>query len=248
MASLAIPEDELWVNLSPYEKERVIPQSFGWTAMGSDLLAQDYMLKQLSASLLYPENETGRRFWEQVYKKGYQKYGSAQFPLNACNKVWIVPAEAEVYSSGGRAFVLKSHLKVLLDNDYFATQEATGRVLPVADKESGKAAASDAQNAESLAIFREVLLPEIEKEVNEGATFIKLRQIYNALILATWYKRNFEEALLNRNYSGQKKVSGIDVADKDVTKKIYRQYVAAFQRGVFHFIKEEYASHNNLTD
>ena len=55
LASLTIPEKNLWVNLSPYEKDRIIPQSFGLTEMGRDLLAEDYMLKQITASLMYPE-------------------------------------------------------------------------------------------------------------------------------------------------------------------------------------------------
>ena len=36
LASLTIPEKDLWVNLSPYEKNRIIPQSFGLTEMGHD--------------------------------------------------------------------------------------------------------------------------------------------------------------------------------------------------------------------
>ena len=55
LASLTIPEKDLWVNLSPYEKDRIIPKSFGLTEMGRDLLAEDYMLKQITASLIYPE-------------------------------------------------------------------------------------------------------------------------------------------------------------------------------------------------
>src|SRR5476649_2370196 len=37
LASLTIPEKDLWVNLSPYEKDRIIPNSFGLTEMGRDL-------------------------------------------------------------------------------------------------------------------------------------------------------------------------------------------------------------------
>ncbi|MCA9404440.1 MAG: hypothetical protein KC897_11700, partial [Candidatus Omnitrophica bacterium] len=29
LASLAVPEEDLWVNLSPYEKDQTIPQTFG---------------------------------------------------------------------------------------------------------------------------------------------------------------------------------------------------------------------------
>ncbi len=56
LASLTVPEEKLWVNLSPYEKDKIISQEFGTTEMGVDLLAQDYILKQLTASLVYPED------------------------------------------------------------------------------------------------------------------------------------------------------------------------------------------------
>src|SRR5882672_3619306 len=63
LASLTIPEKDLWVNLSPYEKDRIVPEGFGQTEMGRDLLAQDYMLKQITASLIYPEDAVGKKFW-----------------------------------------------------------------------------------------------------------------------------------------------------------------------------------------
>ena len=54
LASLTVPDNELWVNLSPYEQDRIISEKFGQTEMGRDMLAQDYILKQLSPSLIYP--------------------------------------------------------------------------------------------------------------------------------------------------------------------------------------------------
>ena len=41
LASLTMPENSLWVNLSPYEKDRIIANQFDRTEMGRDLLAQD---------------------------------------------------------------------------------------------------------------------------------------------------------------------------------------------------------------
>jgi hypothetical protein len=37
LASLTVPEKDLWVNLSPYEKNRIIPDILGQTEMGQDL-------------------------------------------------------------------------------------------------------------------------------------------------------------------------------------------------------------------
>jgi hypothetical protein len=64
MVSLTMPEDEMWVNLSPYEKDEIIPKKLQHTEIGQDLLEQDYLLKQLTASLIYPEDELGREFWK----------------------------------------------------------------------------------------------------------------------------------------------------------------------------------------
>ncbi len=114
LASLTTPEDQMWVNLSPYEKDRIVPLSFGRTEMGKDLLAQDYLLKQLSASLMYPEGEPGRKFWDRVRKTAYEKYGTTDIPMNTFNKIWIVPEKAVVYENGQSVFVVESHLKVMM--------------------------------------------------------------------------------------------------------------------------------------
>jgi len=69
LAALTTPEKDLWVNLSPYEKDRIIPEAFGQTEMGKDLLSQDYILKQLTASLMYPEKKLAKLFGIKYIKK-----------------------------------------------------------------------------------------------------------------------------------------------------------------------------------
>ena len=99
LASLTIPE-----------KDRVIPNSFGLTEMGRDLLAEDYMLKQITASLIYPEDEIGKKFWKRIYEEAEKKFGTTNIPVNTFNKVWIVPEKAVVYENAkaGTAYVVES--------------------------------------------------------------------------------------------------------------------------------------------
>ncbi len=85
LASLAIPDDDQWVNLSPYEKDRIIKDDFGKTEMGRDLLAQDYLLKQITASLIYPEDNLGKKFWDKVYTQAQKQYGTTNIPVNTFN-------------------------------------------------------------------------------------------------------------------------------------------------------------------
>ena len=112
LASLTVPEKDLWVNLSPYEKERIVPQSFGLTEMGRDLLAEDYMLKQITASLIYPEDTIGKKFWKRIYEEAQKKFGTTNIPIDTFNKVWIVPDKAVVYENAkaGTAYVVESKL------------------------------------------------------------------------------------------------------------------------------------------
>ena len=141
LASLTTPEKDLWVNLSPYEKNRIVPESFGQTEMGRDLLAQDYMLKQITASLIYPEDAIGKKFWKRVYEEAAKRFGTTAIPVNTFNKVWIIPEKAVVYenasakggsASGGKAitaYVVESKLKVMLEQDYLALSKSDRRGL-----------------------------------------------------------------------------------------------------------------------
>ena len=235
LAALTTPSNDLWVNLSPHEKDQIITDKFGATEMGRDLLAQDYILKQLTASLMYPEDELGQEFWKRVHAKAAEKFGTTQIPMNAYHKIWIVPDRAAVYENASGAFVVNSRLKVMLAEDYVAMQQAAGR-----GNYAGARIDSGEHNAVVSQIIREVLVPEIEKEVNEGRTFANLRQVYNSMILASWFKNTLKESLLGQVYVDREKVSGVDVDDPQIKEKIYEQYLHAFKKGVYNYIKEEY--------
>ncbi|MDE2027309.1 MAG: hypothetical protein KGJ11_02050 [Candidatus Omnitrophica bacterium] len=230
LASLTVPEKDLWVNLSPYEKNRIVPQEFGQTVMGRDLLAEDYILKQITASLIYPESKIGKKFWKKVYVEAQAKYGTTNIPINTFNKVWIVPDKAVVYENGGTAFVLENHLKVMLEQDYLslAKHEGIQGVVP-----QGKET-----NQLGNQIVRKFVIPQLEKEVNEGKNFAQLRQVFYSLILATWYKKKIKDSILNKIYSNQNKIGGVNVSvqDKD---RIYQEYLKAFKKGVFNYIQED---------
>lgn len=237
LASLTVPEDEVWVNLSPYEEDRIIPEGLGLTDMGRDMLAQDYILKQLTASLVYPEDELGKKFWERVNKRAQQEFGTTEIPMNTFNKVWIMPESATVYEHDGTVFVVENRLKVMLEEDYLALQKN------IENKSTSIGSAKGDENVASgvsSEVVREIVIPELEREVNEGKHFAKLRQIYNSNILALWYKYNLKESVLTQVYANQNKTKGIDVDDPKVKDKIYNQYVQAFKQGVFDYIKEDY--------
>ncbi len=253
LASLTAPEKDLWVNLSPYEKDRIVPESFGQTEMGRDLLAQDYLLKQITASLIYPEDDFGKKFWNRIYQEAQAKYHTTNIPINTFNKVWIVPEKAVVYENAqaGTAYVVESRLKVMLEEDYLALEHSSqGRVLSsvtpivlVPARDGGPPPRPPAPrqdiNALGSQIVREIVIPELTKEVNENKNFAQLRQVYNSLILATWYKKKIKDSILSQVYADKNKIQGVNIQDPNQKQKIYEQYLIAFKKGVYNYIKEE---------
>ncbi|HSV44140.1 MAG TPA: hypothetical protein VLJ10_06255, partial [Candidatus Bathyarchaeia archaeon] len=242
LAAMTVPQDELWVNLSPFEENRIIPDELGKTELGRDMLAQDYLLKQLTASLMYPEKELGKKFWDTVRARAKKEYGVEEIPTDMFNKVWIVPDKAVVYEYGQTVYVVEGRLKVMLEEDYAAsrpnlrTPEPQGTSAPerVLTGEPGNTSASLSASRGTgeltKEIMRELIIPELEREVNQGAHFAPLRQIFHALILAKWYKEAVKESLLSQIYVDRHKILGVENADPGVRDQIYARYLEAYQK------------------
>jgi hypothetical protein len=234
LASLTIPEKDLWVNLSPEEKDRIIPTAFGLTEMGRDLLGQDYLLKQVASSAFDPDEVLGKKFWDEVYRQAEEKFGTTDIPLDTRHRVWIVPSDVTVYEKpdagkgSAAAMVVDARLKVMLEVDYLALSK----------KEVISEKTSDLDDM-AKKIMRDIIIPALEKEVNEGRHFARLRQIYHSFILAAWYKKKLKDSIATTMYVDQGKVAGVDTGEPDAPQKIYEQYLDSFRKGVFNFIKDE---------
>ena len=257
LASITVPEKDLWVNLSPYEKDRIVPDAFGQTEMGRDLLAQDYILKQITASLMYPEGAVGKRFWAKIYAEAARRYGTTDIPVDTFNKVWIVPEKAVVYETPNAAYVVESRLKVMLESDYKAIAEnesfarrggsVTRPILSdtptegIAPLSPAPAIAWGNGRGQDIAkqILREIIIPILEKEINEGQNFTQLRQVYNSLILAIWFKDKIKASIFGQAYVDQDKIAGVNIDDKAAKDKIWAQYVDSFKKGAYNLIREE---------
>jgi len=230
LASMTVPRDDLWVNLSPTEHDRIIPDELAKTELGRDLLAQDYILKQLAASLMHPDQEPGRQLWERIHTIAREQYGVTDIPTDTFNKVWIMPESASVYEYNNTVYITDTHLKVMLDSDYQRAQ---------APQDPG--ALENSQTEERVKqIIREVILPQIESEVNHGKNFAPVRQIYHSLILAKWYKETVHNSVMSQVYIDQNKTAGIETGDPGMKQRIYERYMEAYKKGAFNIIKEEY--------
>jgi len=240
LACLTMPEENLYVNLSPYEPQTVCADSLAITDLGRDMLEQDYLLKQLSASLTYPETETGKKYWETI-----NAVGAGSSPTNDFNKVWITPDKALVYENEGTAVIKEARLKVLADEDYLAMQNngvGANNHSPVNQDAINRVSTSN----NSADAFRKNILPLLEQDVNHGKNFSTLRQVYSAFILAVWFKKKLKDSVY-KYYINQKKVSGIDKVDKQSRQDIYNLYVEAFKKGAYDYVKKDIVGANNYS-
>jgi len=246
MAALTIPEKDFWVNLSPYEKNRIIPAAVADTDFGRDLLTQDYVLKQVSASLTYPESELGKQYWQKVYAAAAKAGIKHDQAVNAFSKVWIVPENVEVFEDGNLALVGEARLKVLSQADYTAMDSSLRGSAATKQSQSGIATPREAsaRNDAAAKIMREMLIPALTKEVNTGANFTQLRQMFHSFALALWFKNKLKDSFF-KYYINQNKTKGIDLSDKTIKDKVYNQYVDAFKQGVYNMIKKEPVGANN---
>lgn len=207
LVALTVPQTDLWVNLSPYEKERVLPDSLQKTELGKTFLAQDYLLKQLSASLTYPDTELGKAYWLEALAS------------DSFNKIWIKAEKAEIYEENGLALIKDSSLKVMSESDYLAMVK-TELLEEGLDKKT------------------ELLLPQISQQVNSSKHFAKLRQLYSALILVTWFKDKLKDSFY-KHYIDANKIDGQELNDTSFNQSIYDDYLHSVKDGVYEIIRKE---------
>lgn len=180
LTGIAVKGDELWVNLGPDQSNRMLGKSLEGTILGRDLLEFDFKLKRLAASLLHPDCETGKQFWKEVFKAEKYSMQDKKETYNTFQRVWVVPGKAAVYcpkEHNREAYIIEHHLKVLCEDDYLS-QYCDGQKYN--------------SNDICTPLFKEIVLPVIEDEINKGSNFYRNRQINDCMILATWFKKNFK--------------------------------------------------------
>lgn len=263
LLGLTIPDEDLWVNLSYYEKDRIIPDSLNATAIGKAFVTQDLLLKKIAATLTFPEDKEGKKFWDELYKRLYETFRSSNLPIEVLNKVWIVPDQAVVVTYKNKAFVVKASLKVMLEEDYVALQnskdEETSTSLGRRDDRSlhslgredeGRKTISQEKregiNKVSVQLMKEKMLPLIEKKINTSKEFAPLRQVYNSLILATYYKNLLKESIYYV-YINKNKTSSLKLSDPNLKQKVYDEYIAQYKDGIYQHVRKEYDQFANKT-
>ena len=210
LTAFSIRDDFQWVNLSAYESDRMLPKELSGTHLGRGLLSQDCVLKQLTASFMHPDSPVGRDYWDAVYAEARRLYGASTRPFRSFQKVWITPAKAVVYEKDHDecdateallplkrghilAYALENELDVRCEEDILAASHNEWR--PGDGRWQGAGQIPGA-NDFTVDLFKQIVLPAIKREVNEGEHFAECRRIYSAMLLAAWLKRAIKHGLV----------------------------------------------------
>lgn len=239
---LSLPEDKLWVNLSSYESDRIIPDALKDLDIGRDFLVQDYILKNFTTSLICSDVKQIKRFWQKINKitKEYERH--YKIPINTFSKIWITADTAQIYENRQAknivAFIKEAKLKVMLEEDYTALGADLGPWGHVtASTELGTCPQIKTKttrkgiNQKIKELFKQEILPLIEQEVNSGANFVPLRQMYYSLILASYFKDKLKGNKFYKQYLNTSKISALAKNNNDVVSAVYSAYLNNLYKG-----------------
>lgn len=178
---VALPNDSFWVNLRPDSDKEIIDERLAKTDVGRILLEADVQLKKDAARFASPQTKEGKEYWNRLYKKATEIFGSSSVDIPTTTRPWIVPGEILIREAGESAFIYKATLNVLLEQDFLKNSN----LYNFKDKRL------KALNEYAAQLMRELILPKLVREVNASARYASLRQVYYSLVFAQWFKQKF---------------------------------------------------------
>ncbi|MFC1698750.1 hypothetical protein ACFL1I_02155 [Candidatus Omnitrophota bacterium] len=235
---ITLPSDDLWVNLNSVRQNAITSPRLALTDIGKVLLEADLTLKKDCCRFTDPRTKTGKEYWGKLQARlNEANLSTSQLPIG--NRFWIIPEEAvvEENSDNHTVTIVKSKLKVCLQQEYLELQN--NQVTLLSDQNQHP----QARLAQDIADFtmKEVILPAIQEEVNYGKAYAKLRQVYNSLILAEYYKQKYHHGqglypkLINRAH-----IQGLESNEPWNTQDFYQAYVKSAQEGEYKLTQQEY--------
>lgn len=175
---ISLPNDTFWVNLRPDAEDNIIDDYLAKTDIGKIMLESDLQLKKDTAKATSPETPEGRDYWNKLYLKAGELFGSENITIPTLTRPWIVPDEIIIRETTDSAYIYKATLKVMLEQDYLKN-DSTYNFKDERLKQL---------NEYSSQLIRELIIPKLTKEVNTSKRYAPLRQVYYSLILAQWFK------------------------------------------------------------
>ena len=189
---LALPNEKFWVNLRPDSPDNILDPDLEKTDIGRIFLEADLQLKKDTASWTSPQTKEGKEYWDKLYQKAGELFGSENITIPTITRPWIVPGETIIGEFPEGAYIYKATLKVMLEEDYLRGMSDEGRGTTT--NYSSKDSRLKELNEYSTRLLRELIIPKLTYQVNTSKRYAPLRQVYYSLILAQWFKRKYSQS------------------------------------------------------
>ena len=235
---ITLPSEDLWVNLNSVQESQVTSPRLALTDIGKVLLEADLTLKRDCSRFTDPRTKTGKEYWDKLQARlNEEGLNTTQLPIG--NRFWIIPEEAAVEEDPDNhtVTIVKSKLKVCLEQEYLKLTPNNHIIA------SSSPLSSKQLLTQQICDFtmKQTILPHIQERVNYAQEYSKLRQVYNSLILAEYYKQKYHNGqglypqLINRAH-----LEGLESTEPWNTQDFYDAYVNSAQEGEYRFSQQEY--------
>lgn len=254
LVGLSLPNHKFWVNLNPWEPDRVIDAALGRTDVGRVMLEADFQMKKDFSKHNNPcESEIGQDYRDLLDEKRRELVGECMDAhpddidsvdnvfFAAATRYWIVPDQITAHGDGDELYVADATLGIFSEPVYerstleIANQpgslsQASRECLAEAAKEYGRYAKEREE---------EMILPLVVGEVNESSAYSDLRQVYASLALAQWYKSHYGpgEHIFSILVDSEG-LEDLESAAPWSAERLWEEYVESYEEGEYHCEKE----------
>src|SRR3989338_7383128 len=128
------------------------------------MLEADLKLKQDTALFTSPQTPQGKEYWNKLYQKAGELFGTENITIPTLTRPWIVPGEIILRESNDKtsqgAYIYKANLKVMLEEDYL-TGRGGSRTAPTDPR-------LKELNIYSTQLIKELILPRLTQKINSS--------------------------------------------------------------------------------
>ena len=188
---LALPNDKFWVNLRPDAPDNIIDDDLAKTDIGRIFLEADVQLKKDTAQFTSPQTLEGKAYWDKLYQKAGELFGTEHITIPTLTRPWIVPNEIIIREAAGEAsgtervqtsrstpdngsttlttsaYIYKATLKVMLEEDYLKSPSHKVTKSPAnLEQYSFKDVRLQELNEYSTQLIKELIIPKLTYQVN----------------------------------------------------------------------------------
>ncbi|WP_433830871.1 hypothetical protein ACQP2E_12005 [Actinoplanes sp. CA-015351] len=216
---LALTPEKFWVNLNPDEPNRIMDSTFGKTDAGRVLLEADLKMKQDFAQAMNPEKALGKKFWDATQLKD-------GLPCLHSIRNWIEPAPAQVREQDGGIYILDAPLKLSSVPQEFTVQPPGEACKP-----------TESQIKHNQEVVEELIVPEVERLINNDPAYADLRRVYTSRVAAEWIRlQDAKKATDYRSIINSDNVAKWPIrGEKWDFNETWQRYLKSYKEGDYEF-------------